>query len=125
MIAALVMCLFLFQIKHLVVDFYLQTNAQVKGKGIYGNLVGFSHSLEHAIGTLVICFLMQPFVSVPMMLFVAGIDLITHYHIDFCKMRFGNRDVTQAQFWNQLGLDQFAHQTVYLIIAAILFHNFF
>jgi hypothetical protein len=124
MIFGILVCLMMFQIKHLVIDFYLQSIPQVQGKGIYGNLVGFSHSLDHAIGTMIICWLMAPFVTIPMMFLAAGIDLITHYHIDFFKMRFGNRDHMQAEFWHHLGLDQFAHQTVYLIIAAILFHSF-
>jgi len=40
------------QVKHWIVDFVLQSDAQIKGKGIYGNRIGISHSLEHVIGTL-------------------------------------------------------------------------
>jgi len=36
-------------------------------------------------------------------------------------MNTGNRDITSPTFWNHFGLDQMAHQIVYLILAMILF----
>jgi hypothetical protein len=44
------------------------------------------------------------------------IDFIIHYHVDYCKMRFGNRDITTKAFWAQLGLDQLAHLFCYLLL---------
>jgi hypothetical protein len=32
-------------------------------------------------------------------------------------MNYGNRDITTKAFWNHLGLDQMAHQLVYIFIA--------
>lgn len=117
--------LFLLQVKHLYIDFYSQTMPQVKGKGIYGNWVGLTHSLEHALGTFLIVLLLDLlFVVNPIMFFVLPvIDLVTHYHIDWMKMNWGNRDMMNEKFWHHLGLDQFAHQVVYLFITAVLFSN--
>lgn len=109
--------LFLLFVKHFVIDFIMQTDAMVKGKGIYGNLQGILHSLQHGIGTLFVCVMCiaQPiyWAIIPLA------DMILHYHIDYCKMRFGCRDVTQPKFWHQLGLDQFLHYTCYLAFAII------
>lgn len=125
MLLLIFMFLCLMQVKHLIVDFYLQTTEQAKLKGVYGNLIGLSHSLEHFIGTLVVGMLMCFIVTLsPMLiLLLAFIDFITHYHIDFVKMHFGCRDISQSKFWQQLGLDQFAHQMVYIGLALVVFYN--
>ena len=47
-------------------------------------------------------------------------DFVLHYHIDYCKMHYGNRDIKTPAFWAQLGLDQMAHQLTYIGIAALL-----
>lgn len=109
--------LFLLFLKHYVVDFILQTDDMVKGKGIYGNPYGILHSFQHGVGTAfasVIC-ITQPIYWVVLPI----VDMIVHYHVDYIKMKYGCRDVTQHKFWNQLGLDQFAHYTTYLAMAAL------
>jgi len=107
----------LLQIKHWYVDFVLQTNEMIAGKAIYGNPHGIIHSLQHAAFTLAILLLVT---SPPMAILLAFVDFFTHYHIDWVKMNYGNRDVTNPKFWNHLGLDQMAHQIVYLIIGSIV-----
>lgn len=110
----------LLQIKHLIVDFYLQTDEMVKGKGIYGNFQGVFHSLQHAMGTLIIFGI----TGVPFLycVYLALFDFVTHYHIDYAKMNFGCRDIRNAKFWQHLGLDQYAHQIVYILMIAIALH---
>jgi hypothetical protein len=111
------------QIKHWIVDFALQTNTQVLGKGIYGNPAGISHSLEHVIGTLTALLIASAFVSnlsLEWIVIAAVIDGVIHYHIDWTKMNFGNRDITTPQFWRHLGLDQMLHQFCYLFLILIL-----
>jgi hypothetical protein len=111
------------QIKHWIVDFVLQTDAQVKVKGIYGNPVGISHSLEHAIGTLVALLIASFYVGdlyVGWIIIAAVVDGVVHYHIDWAKMNWGNRDITTKAFWSHLGLDQMAHQICYLFLILIL-----
>jgi hypothetical protein len=111
--------LFLLQIKHWYVDFVMQTNDMVAGKAIYGNKLGILHSAEHAIATFfILLFFVDPITAMALALF----DFVTHYHIDYVKMNYGCRDIQDPKFWNHLGLDQMAHQIVYLIIAfAIMF----
>lgn len=108
--------------KHYLVDFVLQTNDQVKGKGIYGNFVGISHSAEHALFTLIFLGTAAIFlpIDIGLVVWMALFDGVTHYHIDWIKMNYGNRDISNPQFWNDLGLDQYAHQMVYVAIAGVL-----
>jgi hypothetical protein len=47
------------------------------------------------------------------------LDFLAHYHIDWTKMNYGNRDIRTPQFWNHLGLDQMAHQICYIFIAGL------
>lgn len=105
-------------IKHYLVDFVFQTDAQVKGKVIYGNIDGIAHSAEHAILTLWITLMLT--VNFPLSLCIALLDFTTHYHIDWIKMNFGNRDITNKLFWNHLGLDQLAHSLTYICFASYL-----
>lgn len=109
--------LFLMFVKHYVVDFVMQTDEMVKGKGIYGNPQGILHSLQHAIGTAMVAVMT---VATPVFwLILPLIDFITHYHIDYIKMKYGCRDISKKEFWNQLGLDQLAHYTTYLLMVIV------
>jgi hypothetical protein len=101
-------------VKHWYIDFVNQSDVEVKGKGIYGNRDGIMHSFKHGAATAVIVFLfvLDPFFAVLLGL----IDFLIHYHVDYCKMRYGNRDITTKAFWAQLGLDQLAHYMTYLFI---------
>lgn len=107
----------LLQIKHWYVDFVLQNEEMIKGKGTYGNPYGVFHSLQHSAFTLALLLVAIDPLSA---LFLAAFDFITHYHIDWLKMNYGNRDITNPKFWNHLGLDQMAHQIVYGIIIALV-----
>jgi hypothetical protein len=95
----------------------MQTDEMVKSKGLYGDPYGIYHSLQHAAFTLAILLLVT---NTWMALFLAILDGITHYHIDWIKMNYGNRDITTPQFWNHLGLDQLAHAIIYIWIFDIL-----
>ena len=102
--------LILLQIKHWFIDFYNQTNNEVKAKGEYGNLLGIWHSGKHAILTGIIFIL----VDLELAIVVCTMDFLLHYHIDWIKMNYGNRDINDKRFWMHLGLDQFAHQICYI-----------
>lgn len=112
----------LFQIKHWYVDFWIQTYQQTVCKGIYGNLVGLSHTLEHTIGTLIACLIGSLFFTIPvqLILLIALLDFILHYHIDFVKMHYGTKNLQTTQFWREFGLDQFAHQITYLFFVFLV-----
>lgn len=99
-------------VKHWYIDFVNQTEEEVKGKGIYGNRAGLEHSIKHGIATVLI---FSFFVWEIETAFILGvIDFVVHYHVDYVKMRFGNRDIKTPAFWAQLGLDQLAHHSTYL-----------
>ena len=112
MISTILLILILLQIKHWYIDFVNQSEEEVKHKGIYLNWIGVKHSLKQGTGTM-LCFI--PFVYYPEVCVIFGlIDFILHYHIDYCKMHWGNRDIKTPNFWAQLGLDQMAHQLTYI-----------
>ena len=107
----------LLQVKHWYVDFVLQNQEMINNKGTYGNPYGVFHSLQHSAFTLALLLLVvSPWLAVLLAIF----DFLTHYHIDWLKSNYGNRDITNPKFWNHLGLDQMAHQIVYGIIIAIV-----
>lgn len=104
-------------VKHFIIDFVMQTDEMVSGKGIYGNKYGILHSAQHALGTFAIATLL---IENPVYwLMLPIMDFIFHYHIDYIKMRFGCRDISNPKFWNHLGLDQLAHYLTYLLMVTI------
>lgn len=117
MIEYLILILALLQVKHWYIDFVNQSNEEVASKGIYGDQLGMNHSIKHGVGTMIAIML----VTGPQYLFyivmLGMLDAVVHYHIDWVKMNYGNRDITTPAFWNHLGLDQMAHQLCYLFIA--------
>jgi len=114
--------LLLLQIKHYYADFAIQTYSQTVRKGIYRDIVGISHSLDHVIATLIVLLTFSLFypISAGAIFIVSFIEGIIHYHIDWTKVRFGTKDITKPLFWNQFGLDQLAHQITYLLMALYL-----
>lgn len=112
-----ILFLVLIQIKHFYFDFVNQSDNEIANKGVYGNLIGMGHSLKHGLGTFAVGIV---FVEWHVALFVALIDTIMHYHIDWFKMRFGGKDLRNKRFWIHFGLDQLSHQLTYLLILVLL-----
>lgn len=105
-------------VKHWYIDFVDQSMDEVNHKGLYGRWLGIRHSLKQGFGTLLV--LLAVGVGVWIAVFMAVIDFVVHYHIDWAKMNWGNRDMQNPQFWAHLGLDQLAHYFTYLIIVWML-----
>lgn len=105
-------------IKHLVFDFFLQTEYQYKNKGIYGHPGGILHAGLHAFGTSFLFLYAYPGAALAAQILVG--EFIVHYHIDWAKeqvvkrMRLATDD---AAFWWALGVDQFLHGATYVVIA--------
>ncbi len=118
----ILLLLLLLQIKHWYADFKIQTYMQTVKKGVWLDPVGMSHTLDHIWGTLVVLLIFSFFqsVSITAIIAIAVIEGIYHYLVDYTKVKYGCKDNTKPQFWNQFGLDQLAHQTSYLAIAAYL-----
>lgn len=117
----ILLLLLLLQVKHYYADFVIQTYAQTVRKGIYRDLCGISHSIDHIWTTLVVLFVYSFFYTVNpgLIIMLAFIEGVVHYHIDWIKVRFGTKDLTKPLFWNQFGMDQLAHQITYLSMAYI------
>ena len=118
-----IVLLFLFQVKHWYADFKIQTYMQTVKKGIWLNPVGISHSVDHMWGSM-LALLVFSIIITPiiwwLIILIAIAEAVIHYIIDFTKVKYGCKDNTKPQFWNQFGLDQLAHQTCYLLIVLYL-----
>lgn len=115
----LILLLLLFT-KHFIVDFPLQWRYQYANKGTYLHPGGLLHSGLHGIGTW-ICFVsFAPGAA----LYLAWIDALLHYHIDWAKMNLNSKlgwgPTTHEQFWWLLGLDQFLHAVTYIILVSMV-----
>lgn len=106
--------LFLLFVKHWYVDFVDQSPEEVENKGKYGKWLGIRHSLKHGIGTTIVFLILD--IDIESAVLLGLVDFVIHYHVDWVKMRFGNRDITTPVFWAQLGLDQLAHYVTYLLL---------
>ena len=119
----IIILLALFGIKHFICDFVLQNGKMLKDKGTYGGIGGLSHAACHAIGTLIVLFIVLPWSinSHAVAVILAGLDGLIHYHIDWIKTNL-NKSYTPAdrEFWILLGADQGLHYLTYIGIIAIL-----
>ena len=120
MIEVVLLFLVMIQIKHWYIDFVNQSNAEVASKGIYGDQLGMNHSIKHGVGTFLVALAVCGFPWIVWAGILGGLDAALHYHIDWAKMNYGNRDIKTPDFWNHLGLDQMAHQLCYIWYAYLL-----
>lgn len=106
--------------KHFIVDFPLQTPYQWMNKGTYLHPGGILHSMCHAGGTLMCFAWYAPLAAY----YLAAIDFILHYHIDWAKMnlneKFGWKSNEHPEFWYLLGLDQFLHALTYIFLVTLV-----
>jgi hypothetical protein len=118
----ILLLILLLQIKHWYADFKIQTYLQTVKKGIWADPIGMSHTGDHIWATLVALMIFNLFVPISAGLIVVAAlaEGIAHYIIDYTKVKYGCKDNTKPLFWNQFGLDQLAHQTCYIIMAAVL-----
>ena len=111
---------FLFTIKHFVVDFLLQFKYQWSNKGTYGHPGGLLHAGLHGVGTA-LCLYAFDWQHI---LFLAGLDAVIHYHIDWAKMNINKRmgwgPTTHEEFWWLLGVDQMLHSLTYIVIIGLI-----
>ena len=109
------LALLIFQIKHFLCDFVLQTYNQVKTKGIYLHFGGIAHAGLHSIGSIpaLLVLTQKPWVVVPLLL---G-EFLVHYHTDWTKSQIDGRlrlNDTNSLYWTIFGSDQLVHQATYL-----------
>jgi hypothetical protein len=106
--------------KHFVIDFPLQGEYQWKNKGTYGHLGGLLHSGLHGVGTFICFYLVAPQAAI----YLAVMDMVVHYHIDWAKMninaKMGWAANTHPEFWYLLGLDQYLHALTYISLVYLV-----
>ncbi|WP_417726806.1 DUF3307 domain-containing protein [Roseovarius sp.] len=116
--------LILFQIKHYLGDFQLQTGWMANNKGRYGHPSGIMHAgLHGALSLPILLWFVLPW---EFALGLALMETLVHYHIDWAKARrVRQRGVNEAapRFWHYLGLDQAAHQLTYIALFAVAAGN--
>ncbi|MDD5151232.1 MAG: DUF3307 domain-containing protein [Flavobacterium sp.] len=104
--------------KHFFCDFPFQIPYMYKNKGKYLHLGGILHSLTHGIFTGVILSILHP-----TYIWLAIIDFILHYHIDWAKVKintyFNLQPNNSEWYWVLLGFDQLCHFYTYFGIAYI------
>lgn len=110
------------QAKHFIFDGPLQTKAMVISKAIYGDALGIFHAFLHGLGSLVV--LAVSGLNLSLLLSLAVLDFVVHYHVDYGKeniVRRAGLTTQDAQFWWALSADQMLHQFTYLFIAMLAF----
>jgi len=118
----ILLAMLVFQAKHFLCDFVLQSYDRVQKKGIYLHPAGLLHAGEHAVMSIpaLLCLSQAP---VPIAILVLG-EFVVHYHADWLKaqldrfLKLSDRDLL---FWVIYGADQLIHQITYIgMIYAIL-----
>lgn len=107
----------LFQIKHMLADFFLQTPRMLSGRAAYLHMGRAQHAGLHAAATVVVLAL----VGIPLWFIavIAVAEWAVHFHIDWGKAAYSElRGYTpaDAKFWRAVGFDQALHQLTYVAI---------
>ncbi len=114
----------LFEIKHFLCDFVLQTAYLYRNKGNYGHLAGFIHAGLHVIGSLPAVLLIGGAPGL-IALVLAG-EFLVHYHVDWLKLYIDKHfklRIDRSSYWIVFGVDQLLHQLTYVVILALLAQN--
>jgi hypothetical protein len=115
--------MFIFIVKHFIVDFLLQTKYQYSNKGKYLHPGGLLHSFLHLLFTYDLLKTISLYVGMNYnhsILILSLIDGISHYHIDYLKVKICNKynlkPDNSETYWHLLGLDQMLHMLIYCYI---------
>ena len=120
----LLILLVLLQVKHAVCDGPLQTRWMLVEKGHYGRPGGIVHAGLQGAGSGACVLLVGGGAGI--VLLVALVDTVIHYHVDFGKQQLVTRrnwGVTDNAFWWAMTFDQMLHQLTYIAIAAALLNG--
>ena len=120
-LALLFWSLVLFEVKHFVCDFVLQTAYQYRNKGIYGHPAGFVHAGLHVAGSLPAVLIMTE--TAWLIAAILAAEFAVHYHVDWLKEQINKRHAlsfNDARYWWVFGADQLIHQMTYVVILAVL-----
>ena len=113
-IGSVVLLLCLLQIKHMFADYFLQTPKMLSGRCSYWHMGRAQHAGVHVIGSAIVFLIVG--MPLPALLAVLIAEWIIHFHIDYWKASYSERNQlqpNQAVFWRAAGLDQCMHQLTY------------
>lgn len=117
----------LFQLKHWVCDYPLQTEYMLEKAKANWFLPLFSHSGVHALGTFILVFWgltsfgVEHKVSLQLSLILGICDLVFHFIVDYFKAQPLNKWTPNNKlFWWLLGLDQLFHHLFNIIYTLII-----
>lgn len=110
--------MFLFMVKHLICDFFLQPPWMWQNKGKYGHLGGITHAVITITGSAIAIgifsyWIAGIFFTSYAIFFVLLIEYLIHYHMDWFKIWICKKQnwimTKDKEFWYMLGTDQFVH----------------
>ena len=107
--------LFLLFTKHLIVDFFLQTNWQASNKGTFGHPGGLVHSGLHGFATAGLFLAL----GASTWWLMGLVDAVSHYLIDWSKVNLTKKlglTFKNPGYWWLLGIDQYLHTIMYFVI---------
>jgi hypothetical protein len=111
----ILLSMFLFQIKHFVCDFLLQTYDQIRFKGKYLHPAGLLHAGLHMLGSIP-ALLVLTWSPVTIAALVVA-EFLIHYHTDWAKAQLDSAlrlNDQNSLYWAIFGGDQLVHQLTYI-----------
>ncbi|MDP5217644.1 DUF3307 domain-containing protein [Ruegeria sp. 2205SS24-7] len=114
-IGTVILLFFLFQIKHMFADYFLQTPFMLSGRGEYWHMGRALHAGVHAVGSAIVLLI----VGTPLafLLLLIALEWFIHFNIDYGKAHYSDKmelQPNQARYWHAVGFDQFLHQMTYV-----------
>lgn len=109
------LAMLIFQIKHFLCDFALQTANQVRNKGRYLHMGGITHAGLHVLGSIPALLILSHAPALIGALLVA--EFLIHYHTDWAKAQVDRAlrlNDTNSLYWTIFGSDQLIHQLTYI-----------
>lgn len=109
------------ELKHFICDFVIQSEYQVRTKGIYGHMGGFLHSGLHILGTIPALLILGADLKAMAILLAA--EFVIHYHADWSKIAVDKRTqwgMDDQRYWIMFGVDQLIHQLTYIGILFVM-----
>ena len=119
----ILLAMLVFQIKHFLCDFVLQTSTQVRFKGVYFHPAGLLHAGLHALGSIPALLILTR--SPELIGSIAVFEFLFHYHVDWAKARLDSDmrlNDTNNVYWIIFGLDQLVHQLTYIGMIYLALH---
>jgi len=117
---------FMFQLKHLVMDFLIQNRFPYmrKSKGLLFHPGGWLHAGSHGVASFgILALLFNGLDSLSDALILCGCEVCIHFLIDYCKALINQRRRWKCDasphYWDMLGLGQFLHQLTYIWLATM------